>query len=185
MLYLNVGSGVHPAPDPWTNIDMNHPEDWHVDVIASALDLPYADEVADRVNFGHTLEHLSYADDAPQALREAWRVLRWNGQLGVVGPAMDLAIETSAPAGIIEAIKQSVFADEDVTYNSDTPEGLGHLWTADSHNTLALVRSVFPNAMRVPCANLAREVGWPSTDSANWQVAIFATKVDACAVGVY
>src|ERR1017187_4875679 len=99
---LNIGSGVHPAPG-WVNIDRNLLDDWQVDVIADALDLPFGDDVADRAYFGHVLEHLSYNGDALVALREAYRVLKPGGELGVVGPAMDLALLTGQPQWLLDA----------------------------------------------------------------------------------
>lgn len=173
-LRLNVGSGVHPH-EGWVNVDRNAPPDWHVDVEASALDLPFDDECADRVYFGHIMEHLSYDTDAPRALREAWRVLRGGGLVGIVGPAMDLAIETDQPEGIIEAIKITP-VDDDYKYNSETPAGLGHLWEANVANTLELVRSVFPNALVVPVDQLCLNTGWPNHETSPWQVAIVASK---------
>ena len=171
---LNVGSGVHPAPD-WINIDLNAPDDWEVDVVASAMDLPFENGVADRVYFGHTLEHLSYNEDAVQALREAWRTLKVGGLVGVVGPAMDLAIETKQPEWLIDAIKITPVPD-DYVYDSDTPAGLGHLWEANVQNTLDLVRSVFPNALVVPVAQVCRDTGWPNTETSPWQVAVIGSK---------
>lgn len=174
-LYLNIGSGVHPAPEPWLNVDANSPDDWNVDVVASALDLPFEDGCADRVYFGHILEHLSYEVDAPQALREAWRVLRVGGELGVVGPAMDLALKTGQPQGIIDAIKITP-VDPDYQYDSNTPAGLGHLWEANVDNTYALVKSVFPNALLVSVELISRQTQWPNTEVSPWQVAIVASK---------
>lgn len=171
---LNIGSGVHPAPG-WVNIDRNSPDDWAVDVVATALDLPFADKSADRAYFGHILEHLSYDGDAVAALREAWRVLKYGGELGVVGPAMDLALETGQPEGIIEAIKITP-VDPDYEYDSETPAGLGHLWEANVANTFELVRSVFPNALVVPVEQINRATGWPNEETSPWQVAIIATR---------
>ena len=174
MLCLNVGSGVHPFTG-WVNIDLNSPDDWHVDVVASALDLPFEDGCADRVFFGHTLEHLSYDEDAPQALREAWRVLRVGGELGVVGPAMDLAIKTEQPQHILDAIKITP-VDPDYHYDSGTPPGLGHLWEANVSNTHELVAFVFPNALVIPVDQVHEENGWPNCELSGWQVAIVASK---------
>jgi SAM-dependent methyltransferase len=167
IMNLNLGSGVHPAPD-WVNVDMNVLDDWQVDVVASVLYLPFTDEVADRAYFGHVLEHLSYLEDAPGALAEAWRVLKPGGELGVVGPAMDLAIETGQPDWLLEAIRMNPDLND--------TSGLGHKWEANVENTLHLVQFVFPNARVVPVADISRDSGWPNTATASWQVAIIASK---------
>ncbi len=171
MLYLNLGSGVHPAPG-WVNVDwvVEHPVEASVDVAANVLDLPFVDECADRVYICHTLEHLAYGDDAPQMLREAWRVLRWNGELAVVGPAMDLAVEQNQPQHLLDAI-QAGGGDLNLP-------GSAHQWTATSRNTWVLVQSVFPNAMLVPVRDIHRMTGWANNDIAGWQVAVLASKVD-------
>src|ERR1035437_280043 len=164
---LNLGSGVHPAPG-WVNIDRNRLDDWQVDVVASVLELPFADNVADRAYFGHVLEHLSYDGDALVAIREAYRVLKPGGELGVVGPAFDLAIETKQPDWLLDAIR----ANPDPNDTS----GLGHQWTATVLNTWNLVLTVFHNAVVVPVTDICRDTGWPNTADASWQVAILASK---------
>lgn len=157
-------------------MDLNYlGTDWEVNVVASATQVPFKGGAADRVYFGHVLEHLSYYDGAPCALREAWRVLKYGGQLGVVGPAMDLALLTEQPENIIEAIKASP-APSNPAYDPDTPAGFGHLWEANVDNTYALVQSVFPNAIVVPVTNIQRSSGWPNREVSLWQVAIVASK---------
>lgn len=148
----------------WTNCDIDPV--YSVDVVCSATSLPFGDEIADRVYFGHTLEHLDYGTDAVLALREAYRVLRIGGELGVVGPAMDLAVETEQPQWLFDAIAED---------GPDSGPG-GHKWTATAENTLALVQSVFNGALVVPVAVVMREFGWPNEVDATWQVAIMASK---------
>lgn len=168
---INIGSGVHPAPG-WVNVDRNIIEDFQVDVVASALDLPFADGCADRAYFGHVLEHLSYEENAPKALREAWRVLRSGGELGVVGPAMDLAIETEQPQFILDAIE----AGTPMEVPDGEPIGFNHQWTATVTNTWELVQSVFPNARVAVVTEVDRDSGWPNEETSLWQVAILASK---------
>ena len=164
-IFINVGSGVHPCPG-WINLD-SYTTHAPIEVQGSALALPFGECCADRVFFGHTLEHLSYDDTALVALREAYRVLKVGGELGVVGPAMDLALEQGEPQNIIDAIAVTPFDPEH--------PGWGHLWTADSVNTLELVQGVFANAHIVPVAEIIRRTGWPNTVASTWQVAILAS----------
>lgn len=168
-MQLNIGSGVHPIPG-WINLDANSLADWRVDVVASAVDLPFSDGIADRVYFGHVLEHLSYGVDAPRALSEALRVLRPGGQVGIVGPAMDLAMRTKQPSEIIDAIKASAVVD------GDSGGGLSHLWEAWVQNTYELVVSVFTNADVVPVEMVNLLTGWPNEEIATWQVALIGSK---------
>lgn len=175
---LNIGSGIHPLAG-WVNIDLNDPGEAggqiQIDVIASCLDLPFPDECADMAYFGHILEHLTYDVDAPRALREAHRCLKPGGVLGVVGPAMDLAIETQQPDGIIEAIKVTP-VDPNATEPYGGAVGHSHLWEANTNNTFQLVSSVFPNALVLPVDQFSHGTGWPNVDTSPWQVAIFASK---------
>jgi ubiquinone/menaquinone biosynthesis C-methylase UbiE len=166
---LNIGSGVHPAPD-WINFDA-YREHGEVQVQGSALALPFADGSAERVYLGHTLEHLSYDYDAISALKEARRVLNYRGTLGVVGPAMDYALEQGEPQHIIDAIEAHL-----VDGRPEGKPGWGHLWTATSENTLALVRKVFPHSLEVKVSSMTRSTGWPNTVVSTWQVAIIASK---------
>ena len=166
---LNVGSGPHPAPG-WVNMDI-YPGWEGVDVVGSALAVPFNDETFDRVYMGHVLEHLTYTEGAPAALNEAWRVLRVGGELSVVGPAMDLAIATEQPQNILDAIEAHPW-----TPDSEDSPGAHHEWTATEANTLELVQSVFPSAQLVDLDGIEREFGWPNTECSKWQVAILAVK---------
>jgi predicted SAM-dependent methyltransferase len=134
--------------------------------VGTALFLPFATATFEYVYFGHTLEHLTYADAAPAALHEAHRVLTPGGLLGIVGPAMDLAIATDQPQWLLDDIAQHI-GDND---------GLGHQWTATVDNTLALVRSVFEHSQVVDVREVGRSTGWPNTVADPWQVAILARK---------
>lgn len=168
---LNIGSGNAYCPLPgWVNIDTNVLPGWKVDLVASALDLPYEDESVDRVYFGHTLEHLRI-EDVPTALTEANRVLRKRGEVCVVGPALDYAQGHNAPQWLIDDISEHIGCDD----------GLGHYWTPTSTLTLELVRSVFPSAEFLPLAESRFRCNWPNQDwfepiPRNWQVAVKAAK---------
>jgi FMN phosphatase YigB (HAD superfamily) len=71
---LNVGCGGRPDGD--VNID------------DSAEHLPFGDKTFDAVWFIHSLEHINKFNTA---IREAWRVLRPGGRLGVIVPVPDMA----------------------------------------------------------------------------------------------
>ena len=188
MKQLNIGSGLCPGPTGWLNVDMNglDSEIWvgwrqanptvqcQIDIVADCRDLPLDDGTVDRMFFGHMLEHLSYDEGAPQSLREAFRVLRVGGEIGVVGPAMDLALAMSVDDDLIRAIGDH---SGGTGHFHDGDPGLAHCWEGTSENTLSLVLSVFSNAVIVPVTYFSYPT-WPMTNAgmASWQVAIFASK---------
>jgi SAM-dependent methyltransferase len=189
LMNLNIGSGLCPPPAGWLNVDFNGPDadvwkGWRaanpgicqIDIVADCRDLPVDDGTVDRIFFGHMLEHLSYDEGAPQSLREAWRVLRDGGEVGVVGPAMDLAVAMGVDEDLVHAIGDHSGGAGRLPAGDP---GLAHLWEADSENTLELVRSVFPNAKITSIVNVSPMTGWPATNAgvAEWQVAVLATKV--------
>lgn len=179
---LNIGSGMFPPPNDWLNVDLHPAEEhggwpyalddthphhrWQIDIVCDCRDMPIEDGTVTHIFYGHTLEHLSYDVEAPEALREAWRVLRTGGELGVVGPAMDLAMS------------QPQWSEDEHLIHAIGGDAHDHLWEATSENTLALVQLVFPNARIVPVTDVCLNTGWPCTNAgvASWQVAILASK---------
>ena len=183
---LNIGSGLYPCPG-WLNVDLqpaeahiaaggwptDHP--WQIDIVGDCRDLPFDDGEVDRIFFGHILEHLAYNTEAVEALNEAYRVLKDRGEIGVVGPAMDYAIEQGCGAQLLEDI--GLDRGERWAESDKTP-GFAHLWEATSENTLALVKGVFPNARIVDVPYVGTRHQWPTTNAgaAEWQVGIYAYK---------
>jgi len=79
---LNIGSGRKPHKG-WINADINLNPD--IDVIADWTALPFTDESFDVINAGQVIEHL-HVFQRGQALKEAWRVLRYGGELHIDVP---------------------------------------------------------------------------------------------------
>jgi predicted SAM-dependent methyltransferase len=91
-LWVNLGCGPFPAPDPWQNVDAQEGLEG-VQVTANVLDgLPYRDGSVDRLYCGHVFEHMTYLDQLPRALAECKRVLAPDGVMMVVGPDLWAAI---------------------------------------------------------------------------------------------
>ena len=157
---LNVGSGPHPAPSPWINVD-RHPELFdNVHVAVSVLDLPFRDRTVEAIYAGHILEHLGWHDELPAALAEFRRVLRFDGVLCVVGPCIDLAIATRQPEDLLAAIRED-WAE---------PSGLGHRWTPTARLTgQALAAAGFVVAEVDVTSIVPPE--WPNPSTAPWQCA--------------
>ena len=189
---LNIGSGLYPPPAGWLNVDFNTPTEdnwlgwpwspndpnpgvqWQIDIVADCRELPVADDSVDHIFFGHMLEHLDYLTDAHIALIEAWRVLKVGGEIGVVGPAMDYALDQNCSEDLLGDIGHIRSAKWDA---ADKIPGMAHLWEATSVNTLELVQLVFSNAVIVPVTDVAPPE-WPCTNAglATWQVAIKGSK---------
>lgn len=159
---LNVASGEHPHPD-WLNFDFLPQPGLHLR--ASIFDLPFPADAFPRVYVGHTLEHLPW-ESIPDALAEVRRVLVPGGQLAVVGPDIERALQTGQPQILLDAILV------------DGPESGpgGHKWTATGLLTLVAVRTVFPDAVEVPVAAVDRPE-WPNPTTVGWQCAVVARKV--------
>lgn len=88
---LNLGCGEFPA-DGWTNVDARPLPG--VDVVATAMDLPFEDASAELVYAGHVLEHCTYLEQLPRALAEIRRVMAPDATLMVVGPDLDRAMSS-------------------------------------------------------------------------------------------
>jgi predicted SAM-dependent methyltransferase len=103
---LNVGSGEHPCPGDWVNLDLR----WHGVkvgprmVYADAFVLPFGPETFDRLYLGHLMEHLWWQDIAAGKCDEFWRVAKPGAEVVVVGPCLHKALELNEPKFILEAI---------------------------------------------------------------------------------
>lgn len=80
---LNIGSGNRRLGDNVVNLDLF--EGQFIDVVGSALKLPFKDEVFDGVLMENVLEHLH---DYQRAIKEAFRVLKKGGRLYSFTPFM-------------------------------------------------------------------------------------------------
>ncbi len=101
-LWLNVGSGDFPAPEPWVNIDRNdrpymRPEtggSWadvaherHPNLVACSWNVPLPNGSATRIYCGHLLEHLDlYTGEVERTLAEFARLAAPGCEILVVGP---------------------------------------------------------------------------------------------------
>lgn len=159
-MLLNVGCGDLRAPSPWINLDSQ--ESVRPDVVADARDIPFRSETVDRIYCGHVLEHLSYEQGVPSALREMRRVLKPGGQLAIVGPDYHLA-EPLGDDILLIAIKNGACRWE----------GDEHLWLSTGPATYLATRQVFPRSSQVDPATLTE---WPVAFQVPWQFAISARK---------
>jgi predicted SAM-dependent methyltransferase len=82
---LNIGSGSKPL-EGYTNIDLA--PHLGIDVMADWLFLPFANESMALVNAGQVLEHFDIVQRGC-ALKEAWRVLRYGGELHIDVPDIE------------------------------------------------------------------------------------------------
>ena len=158
---INIGCGEYKAQG-WVNVDTYAPV--NPDVLAEATNLPFDDDSADRIYMGHILEHMSYDDVAPAALREARRVLKPTGQLCVVGPDMDAAVRF----GYGQDVKDAIIGAQ---RGGQGP--LAHQWCATMDLTMRLVAGTFTHVSEKDLHTLNRE-GWPLTSLINWQCGIIA-----------
>lgn len=141
----------------WLHIDVHADDRVRPDVVASVLDLPFADDSFDRVYMGHVLEHLE-RDDVTVALAEVGRVLRPGGELMIVGPDLDRAV--------------GQFADvaPSIRTGGGRWPGDRHLWDSTETETLRLVRLVFPDAQPLPVSDVPGL--WPVVSKVGWQFAV-------------
>lgn len=84
---LNLGVGEFPIKG-FVNIDVYEHE--HADLICNAIKLPYEDNSIEEIYAGHILEHFPF-EEAKRALKEWFRILKPNAQIGIVVPDKDNA----------------------------------------------------------------------------------------------
>lgn len=161
---LNIGCGEYYAQG-WTNVDRTKiPEGPQPDVIAFAHDLPFRKSAATHIYAGHVLEHIELAD-VPATLDEFKRVLRKAGQLMVVGPDLDRALQ-SFPDAV-----------EDIRHGGSRWEGDTHYWESTEAKTVQLLQDGGWNTEIIPIEDVDWEL-WPLTSKIGWQFAILATKAN-------
>jgi predicted SAM-dependent methyltransferase len=173
-LWLNLGCGDQPehrAPAPWINVDGHAP--FLPDVVATLDRLPWDENAADRIYLGHVLEHIPYAWSADhewdgwdhpleRALAEVRRVLSPDGELVVVGPCIERAIQTGQPEWLLRIIAAPVVDDQ--------PPGLNHAWTPTTLLHRLALDAVFANVVEVPVTSITKPE-WPNPSTAPWQCA--------------
>lgn len=159
-MLVNLGSGTHPAPPPWVNVDVDPGH--HPDVVADVGDLPYPDGAVERLMASHVAEHIPL-DVLGVVLAEWRRVLVPGGVLMLVGPDIDRAVAQQAPQWLLEAI---------VAHG----EGPGaHAWTCSEGVALWVLRSHGWEAEPLDVATVLPPT-WPNpAPTALWQYAIRAT----------
>lgn len=139
------------------------------DMIASVLDLPFADESASHIYLGHVLEHLPF-NKVPDVLAEAARVLRPGGSVAIVGPDIQLAWEgyragTFDAATVDGVIKGSGCGGHDADI---------HLWTCEERLMMPLVTNHFEGVRSLDICVL--DEAWPLVAKVGWQFAITARR---------
>lgn len=113
---LNIGAGRKPFKD-WINLDIGPGP--NVDVIADWLWLPFADESMDIINASQVFEHIDIVHRG-QALKEAWRVLRYGGQLHIDVPDLPSACRNLLDGKVAQAFGG--------IYGGSYLKGGAHLW---------------------------------------------------------
>lgn len=159
---LNVGCGDFYAQG-WTNIDITKVDGGpQPDVVAPADKLPFRKSSATHVYAGHVLEHIAL-EDIPAVLAEFDRVLRKTGQLMIVGPDLDRALQ-SFPEVV-----------NDIRYGGSRWEGDKHLWESTEAKTIELLQTAGYTVESIPIEYVDESV-WPVTSKIGWQFALLATR---------
>lgn len=92
MIWVNVGCGPHRAPAPWWNVDrVVRPGNTEPDEVVGDQ-LPYKHGTVERLYAGHVLEHI-VIERVPTTLANWYQILRPGGELAVVGPDVNRALE--------------------------------------------------------------------------------------------
>lgn len=164
---LNLASGPHAdqADPTWVNVDQHSLPHWprppHVRANIHAL--PFPDATFTTAYIGHVLEHVEWAE-LPTLGAELRRVLTPDAEVMIVGPALDLAEQTSQPRWLLDDITEDPNRDG---------SGMTHAWTATVPLTLHAVSLLGLRHIRqVPVSTVTRP--WPNPNCAPWQVAVSA-----------
>lgn len=155
---INIGAGQYRHPG-WIDVDVQ--EHTEPDLVASAEDLPFKDDVASHVYCGHVLEHMDLDRQIYVCLAEIKRVLRPDGELMVVGPDLDRAKQ--GWPDMVEAIWPGAKHPGSV--------GAEHLWPSTVPTTMSVLDAAGFDAEEVPIAQVR---DWPVTAWVGWQLAIHA-----------
>lgn len=128
------------------------------DVVADVMALPFPNHSAGTIYAGHLLEHIPLVR-LPAALEEWRRVLRQDGELVIVGPDIDKAVEQNEPYWLLKQI---------IAHG----EGPGaHAWTCSAGVLLAALLRCGWSAEEVDVATI-RSPEYPNAEpDASWQVA--------------
>lgn len=111
---------------------------------------------------GHVLEHIPY-HDVGKAMDEAWRVLEPGGELVIVGPDYEKALEA-----------EDLEKMQEIEEGGREWEGDDHQWVCDSETLkIVLENSQFEDYEQVELDDLE---DWPVVSFAYWQCAFRARK---------
>jgi SAM-dependent methyltransferase len=157
---LNLGSGIHPTPVGWTSVDLD--PQYSPDFLADVLSLPFPNNSADTIYAGHLCEHIDLRL-LPTALKEWRRVLRRGGELMLVGPDIDRAIQQRTGDFLYDAIIKH-------------GEGwAGHAWTCSETVLAFFVEQEGWTTESISVATV-RSPEWPNVaPDALWQYALRCT----------
>lgn len=157
-LRLNLGSGPHPTPGGWLSVDSDPAHS--PAVLADVGALPFDDDSAEALYAGHLLEHVPLAAIAP-VLAEWRRVLASGGELVIVGPDIDRAVDQGEPAWLIAQI---------VAHGGDGPAS--HAWTCSETVLRHLLEQAGWTVQPVDVGTIS-EPEWPNyAPQARWQLAL-------------
>lgn len=160
-MWLNVGAGDFPAPEPWRNVDVAHHR--HPSICASIAALPFPDHTIDRIYAGHVLEHVPILH-VVAVLRELRRVLRSEGRLLVVGPDVKRSLGVFASGGFTRQAYDEMLQGSEG--NSDE-----HQWPCTEQVVVQLMQAAGFECRRWHLPDLQGS-DWPITAHADWQLAV-------------
>lgn len=160
---LHIGSGTwYYNGAGWINVDADANN--QVDIVASALHLPFPDGLFDQVYMGHFLEHIPFAL-IPTVIKELLRASTQNVRIAAVGPCMRLAREQASPQWLYDAIE---------ALDPPDPHPGSHAWTATTELTYEALTMSGLDAQEVHISKVARPE-WPNPNHyAEWQCAFLA-----------
>lgn len=157
---LNLASGNHYQPWWGVNVDLH----FRADVRADAGALPFRDHAFHRAYLGHFLEHVPWAA-IPRVLTEVRRVMIPGAEVTAVGPCIHLAIATSQPRWLIEAILSD-------PRTVDVDPGVHHAWTPTEDLTVEAMRLGGFTDVRAVAIEGVVKPSWPNPTQAPWQCAV-------------
>jgi len=160
---LNIGCGSHYA-EGFTNIDTYSGGEVKPDVVMSALELDFNDDLFDLVYMGHVLEHIP-EEDVVTAVNEAWRVLKPGHKLYVVGPDYRAAVAAQDEENI-----------EGILHGGREWPGDEHHWVSDAETLRAFLDASKFEAVAPISLKQAKQEGAPVTSLAYWQTGFVCTK---------
>lgn len=162
-LWVNIGCGDRPAPQPWTNCDI-YGQDGVELVFDATGEWPFEEGTLERVWSNNSIEHMDHPDGVRGFLGEAYRCLRTGGVLAIVTP--DWAEDVHDKMGL------DLWAE--VKTGMRRWPGDEHRWWPTRHELVTEVRAVFPGAHTVHPGWLVE--GWPMDAAGPCDCAVLATK---------